>query len=103
MSAPEVEIQPSGSSTTPARAVDAGPAHESMPPPPAKREIVLGLPALSTTLAAAPKSRKRPSANPDAAKRKRCDIALRSVCRKELLSLLVHACSIFVFAVCFAD
>ncbi|KAF2570812.1 hypothetical protein F2Q70_00003840 [Brassica cretica] len=43
-----------------------------MPPPPAKREILLGLPALSATLATAPKSRKRPSANPDAAKRKRC-------------------------------
>ncbi|KAF3540799.1 hypothetical protein F2Q69_00022560 [Brassica cretica] len=86
VSAPEVEIQPSGSSTTPARAVDAGPAHESMPPPPAKREIVLGLPALSTTLAAAPKSRKRPSANPDAAKRKRCDIAL-SECGSEVKRL----------------
>nr|VDD24726.1 unnamed protein product [Brassica oleracea] len=43
-----------------------------MPPPPAKTLIVLGLPAPSATPAAALKSRKRPSTNPDAAKRKRC-------------------------------
>ncbi|KAF3579996.1 hypothetical protein DY000_02030975 [Brassica cretica] len=43
-----------------------------MPPPPAKREIVLGFPAPIATLAAVSKSRKRPSANSDAAKRKRC-------------------------------
>ncbi|KAG2255666.1 hypothetical protein Bca52824_074960 [Brassica carinata] len=72
VSTPKVEIQPSGSSTTPIRVVDVEPAQESMPPPPAKRVIVLGLPAPSATLAAVPKSRKRPSANPDAAKRKRC-------------------------------
>ncbi|KAF2576610.1 hypothetical protein F2Q70_00003615 [Brassica cretica] len=72
VSAPEVEIQPSASSTTPARVVDTEPVHESMPTPLAKRVIVLGLPAPSATPAAALKSRKRPSANPDAAKRKRC-------------------------------
>ncbi|KAF2620670.1 hypothetical protein F2Q68_00039309 [Brassica cretica] len=72
VSTPKVEIQPSGSSMTPIRVVDVEPAQESMPPPPAKRVIVLGLPAPSATLAAVPKSRKRPSANPDAAKRKRC-------------------------------
>ncbi|KAG2255645.1 hypothetical protein Bca52824_074939 [Brassica carinata] len=43
-----------------------------MPHVPAKRVIVLGRPAPSATPAAVPKSRKRPSANPDAAKRKRC-------------------------------
>ena len=72
VSVPEVEIQPSGSSTTPACVVDTEPANESMPLPPAKRVIVLGLPAPSATLAAAPKSRKRSNTNPDAAKRKRC-------------------------------
>ncbi|KAF3506675.1 hypothetical protein F2Q69_00006392 [Brassica cretica] len=43
-----------------------------MPPPPAKRVLVLGLPAPSATLAVVRESRKRPSANPDATKRKRC-------------------------------
>ncbi|KAF2590658.1 hypothetical protein F2Q70_00038616 [Brassica cretica] len=36
------------------------------------RRVIVGLPAPSSTPAAEPKSRKRPSANPDAAKRKRC-------------------------------
>ena len=70
--APEAKVKPSGSSTPPVRVVDAEPAHESMPHVPAKRVIVLGRPAPSATPAAVPKSRKRPSANPDAAKRKRC-------------------------------
>ncbi|KAF3587409.1 hypothetical protein F2Q69_00028477 [Brassica cretica] len=47
VSAPEIEIQRSGSSTTPVRVVDTEPAHESMPPPSAKREIVLMLPTPS--------------------------------------------------------
>ncbi|KAF3611919.1 hypothetical protein DY000_02047547 [Brassica cretica] len=47
VSAPEIKIQRSGSSTTPVRVVDTEPAHELMPPPSAKREIVLGLPAPS--------------------------------------------------------
>ncbi|KAF2605863.1 hypothetical protein F2Q68_00044031 [Brassica cretica] len=47
-SAPEVEVQPSGSSTTP--------VHESMPPPPAKRVIVLGLPTPTAISDAMPKS-----------------------------------------------
>ena len=44
-STPEVKVQPSGSSTTPVHVVDAEPVHESMPPYPTKRVIVLGLPA----------------------------------------------------------
>ncbi|KAF3564316.1 hypothetical protein DY000_02015846 [Brassica cretica] len=70
-SVPEVEFQPSGSSTTPVHVVDAEPIHESMPPPPANIVIVLGLPAPSVIPAAMPKSRKRPSANPDVAKKRR--------------------------------
>ena len=94
---------------TPVLVVDAEPAHESMPPPPAKRVLVLGLPAPSATLAVVRKSRKRPSANPDATKRKRCTeagplptnvsgLGLSSrhrakVCfEKKLLSFLVCAC-----------
>ena len=52
---------------------DVEPVLELMPPPlPAKRETVLGLPAPSAIPAVAPKSRKRPAANPDAAKKRRC-------------------------------
>ena len=72
--APEVEVQPSGSSTTPVRVVDAETAPESMPPP-AKRSIVVGLPAPSATPAVVPKSRKRPSANPDATRKRICEEA----------------------------
>ncbi|KAG2270653.1 hypothetical protein Bca52824_065208 [Brassica carinata] len=68
---PEVEVQLSGSSTTPARFVDAEPAPKSMPPP-AKRAIVVGFPAPSPTPAVVSKSRKRPSANPDAANKRKC-------------------------------
>ncbi|KAG2298741.1 hypothetical protein Bca52824_035213 [Brassica carinata] len=42
VSAPEVKVQQSGSSTTPVHVIDAKPVHESMPPlPPAKRDTVL--------------------------------------------------------------
>lgn len=69
--ASDAEVQLSGSSTTPVRVVDAEPAPESMPPP-AKRSIVVGLSAPSAALAVVPKSRKRLSANPDAAKKGKC-------------------------------
>ena len=55
-SAPEVEVQPSGSSTTPVHVGDAELVHESMPPPPAKRVIVLGLPTPTAISDAMPKS-----------------------------------------------
>ncbi|KAJ4917523.1 Uncharacterized protein Rs2_03073 [Raphanus sativus] len=43
-SEPEMEVQPSGSSSTPVHIVDVESVLELMPPPsPAKREIVLGL------------------------------------------------------------
>ncbi|KAG2270565.1 hypothetical protein Bca52824_065120 [Brassica carinata] len=71
VSAPEVEVQPSVSSTTLVRVVYAEPAPESMPPL-AKRSIVVGLPAPSNTPTGLPKSRKRPSANPYAAKKRKC-------------------------------
>ncbi|KAG2328758.1 hypothetical protein Bca52824_011486 [Brassica carinata] len=72
-SMPETEVQPSGSSSSPILIVDVKPVLESMPPPPpAKREIVLGLSAPSAIRTSAPKSRKRPCANPDAAKKRRC-------------------------------
>ncbi|KAL0702217.1 hypothetical protein Bca4012_058339 [Brassica carinata] len=73
-SAPEIEVQPSGSSSTLVHIVDVEPVLESMPPPPpppAKRETVLGPPAPSVIPAAMPKSRKRPGANPDEAKKTR--------------------------------
>ncbi|KAF8047507.1 hypothetical protein N665_2993s0001 [Sinapis alba] len=73
-SVPEVEVQPVGSSSTLVHAVDAEPVCDSMPPPPppTKRETVLGLHAPSVALATVPKSRKRPSANSDAANKWRC-------------------------------
>ena len=69
--APDAGVQPSGSSTTPVRVVDAEPAPQSMPRP-AKISIVVGLSAPSAAAAVVPKSRKRPSANPDLAKKKKC-------------------------------
>ncbi|KAG2322942.1 hypothetical protein Bca4012_058402 [Brassica carinata] len=69
----ETKFHPSGSSLTLVHIADVEPVLESMPPPlPAKRETVLGLPAPSAIPAVAPKSRKRPAANPDAAKKRRC-------------------------------
>ncbi|KAG2298795.1 hypothetical protein Bca52824_035267 [Brassica carinata] len=71
--APEIEVQPSGSSSTPVHIVDVEPVLKSMPPhSPAKRETVFGLPSPSRIPAAMPKSRKRPGANPNAAKKRRC-------------------------------
>ncbi|KAL0899030.1 hypothetical protein Bca101_082991 [Brassica carinata] len=70
---PETEIHPSGSSSTPVHITEVEAVLESMPPPlPGKRETVLGLPAPSAIPAVAPKSLKRPAANPDAAKKRRC-------------------------------
>ncbi|KAF2573342.1 hypothetical protein F2Q70_00002578 [Brassica cretica] len=71
VSAPGAEVQPSGSSTTPVRVIDAEPAPESMPPP-AKRSIVVWLSTPSAAPTVVPKSRKRPSANTDAAKKRKC-------------------------------
>ena len=68
---PDAEVQPSGSSTTLVCVVEDEPAPESMPPT-AKRSIVVGLPAPSAAPAVVPKSRKRPSANPYAAKKRKC-------------------------------
>ncbi|KAF3535406.1 hypothetical protein F2Q69_00022406 [Brassica cretica] len=67
----KVKVQTSGSSMTPVRVVEGEPAPESMPPP-AKRSIVVGLSAPSAAPAVMPKSRKRPSANLDAAKKRKC-------------------------------
>ena len=69
--APDAEVQPSGSSTTSVR-VDEGVLAPDSAPPPAKRSIVVGLSAQSAAPAVVPKSRKRPSANSDAAKKRKC-------------------------------
>ena len=71
VSAPGAEVQSSGSSTTLIRVVVAEPAPESIPPP-TKRSIVVGLSAPNTASAVLPKSLKRSSANPDAAKKRKC-------------------------------
>ncbi|WZZ45076.1 hypothetical protein YC2023_041335 [Brassica napus] len=50
---------PAGSSTTPILVEDKEKAADSMPPPPARKDVVLALRAPSAVLATQPKSRKR--------------------------------------------
>ena len=69
------EVEPLAAPTDVELAVapaEVDPAAVSKPPPPVKRVIVLGLLGLSAMSAAPAKGRKRPCANPDAPKRKRC-------------------------------
>ncbi|KAF2557287.1 hypothetical protein F2Q68_00015186 [Brassica cretica] len=56
---PDASAQPSGSSTTPILVDGKEKATESMPPPPARKDIVLALRAPSATLVVKPKGRKR--------------------------------------------
>ncbi|KAF3564757.1 hypothetical protein DY000_02016922 [Brassica cretica] len=56
---PDALVQPSGSSTTPILTKGKEKATESMPPPPARKEIVLALRAPSATPVVQPKGRKR--------------------------------------------
>ncbi|KAF2534175.1 hypothetical protein F2Q70_00029533 [Brassica cretica] len=56
---PDASAQPSGSSTTPILVDCKEKATESMPPPPARKEIVLALCAPSATPVVQPKGRKR--------------------------------------------
>ncbi|KAF3602569.1 hypothetical protein F2Q69_00036542 [Brassica cretica] len=56
---PDALAKPSGSSTTPALVEGKEKAAESMPPPPARKEIVLALHAPSATPVVQPKGRKR--------------------------------------------
>ena len=57
--APLSQALPAGSSTTPILVEDKEKAADSMPPPPARKEIVLALRAPSAVLDTQPKSRKR--------------------------------------------
>ncbi|KAF2619521.1 hypothetical protein F2Q68_00039982 [Brassica cretica] len=57
--APLPHALPAGSSTTPILVEDKEKAADSIPPPPARKEIVLALRAPSSVLATQPKSRKR--------------------------------------------
>ena len=50
---------PAGSSTTPILVEDKEKAADSMPPPPARKDVLLALRAPSAVLATQPKSRKR--------------------------------------------
>ncbi|KAG5410861.1 hypothetical protein IGI04_007180 [Brassica rapa subsp. trilocularis] len=59
VAAPLPQVLPAGSSTTPILVEDKEKAADSMPPPPARKEIVLALRAPSAVLATQPKSRKR--------------------------------------------
>ena len=68
----EAEAQPSVSFMTLIPVEETKQAPESRSPRPAKREIVLGQRALSATPIVTLKGHKRPCANPDAAKKRRC-------------------------------
>ncbi|KAG5414448.1 hypothetical protein IGI04_002015 [Brassica rapa subsp. trilocularis] len=59
IAAPLPQVLPAGSSTTPILVEDKEKAADSIPPPPARKEIVLALRAPSAVLATQPKSRKR--------------------------------------------
>ena len=63
--APLPQALPAGSSTTPILVEDKERATDSMPPPPARKEIVLALRAPSAVPVAQPKSRKRKLAMSD--------------------------------------
>ncbi|KAF2531558.1 hypothetical protein F2Q70_00030313 [Brassica cretica] len=56
---PDASALPAGSSTTPILVEDKERAADSMPPPPARKEIVLALRTLSVVPVAQPKGRKR--------------------------------------------
>ncbi|KAF3563986.1 hypothetical protein DY000_02013456 [Brassica cretica] len=56
---PDASALPAGSSTTPILVEDKGRAADSMPPPPAKKEIVLALHAPSVVPVTQPKGQKR--------------------------------------------
>ena len=56
---PNASAQPTGSSTTPILVEDREKTAESIPPPPARREIVLALRAPSAAPVVQPKGRKR--------------------------------------------
>ncbi|KAF2533640.1 hypothetical protein F2Q70_00031786 [Brassica cretica] len=56
---PDASVLPAGSSTTPILVEDKERAADSMPPPPARKEIVLALRAPSAVPVAQPKGRKR--------------------------------------------
>ncbi|KAG2247073.1 hypothetical protein Bca52824_086701 [Brassica carinata] len=56
---PDASALPAGSSTTPILVEDKERAADSMPPPPARKEIVLALRAPSVVPVAQPKGRKR--------------------------------------------
>ncbi|KAF3588377.1 hypothetical protein F2Q69_00030285 [Brassica cretica] len=56
---PDASVQPIGSSTTPILVEDKEKASESIPPPPARKEIVLALRAPSAAPVVQPKGRKR--------------------------------------------
>ncbi|KAF3526515.1 hypothetical protein F2Q69_00046025 [Brassica cretica] len=56
---PDASVLPAGSSTTPILVEDKGRAADSMPPPPARKEIVLALHAPRVVPVTQPKGRKR--------------------------------------------
>ncbi|KAF3574649.1 hypothetical protein F2Q69_00059636 [Brassica cretica] len=80
---------PAGSSTTPILVEDKEKAADSMPPPPARKDVVLALRAPSAVLATQPKSRKRKLAKSgDGENSQRGGSSLASGLRRKFISLI---------------
>ncbi|KAG5378045.1 hypothetical protein IGI04_025887 [Brassica rapa subsp. trilocularis] len=89
VAAPLPQVLPAGSSTTPILVEDKEKAADSMPPPPARKEIVLALRAPSAVLATQPKSRKRKLAKSgDGETSQRGGSSLASGLRGKFISLI---------------
>ncbi|KAG5393605.1 hypothetical protein IGI04_023568 [Brassica rapa subsp. trilocularis] len=89
VAAPLPQALPAGSSTTPILVEDKEKAADSMPPPPARKEIVLALRTPSAILATQPKSRKRKLAKSgDGETSQRGGSSLASGLRGKFISLI---------------
>ncbi|KAL0803513.1 hypothetical protein Bca101_096003 [Brassica carinata] len=83
------QAHPAGSSTTPILVEDKEKAVDSMPPPPARKDVVLALRAPSAVLASKPKSRKRKLAKSgDGENSQRGGSSLASGLRGKFISLI---------------
>ncbi|KAF3529057.1 hypothetical protein DY000_02041138 [Brassica cretica] len=86
---PDASALPAGSSTTPILFEDKERAADSMPPPPARKEIVLALRAPSVVLVAQPKGRKRKfTKGSDGESSQQGDLSIASGLRGKFLSLI---------------
>ncbi|KAF3525948.1 hypothetical protein F2Q69_00050708 [Brassica cretica] len=86
---PDASALPTGSSTTPILIEDKERAADSMPPPPARKEIVLALRAPSVVPVAQPKDRKRKfTKGGDGESSQQGDSSIASGLRRKFMSLI---------------